>query len=287
MEALHALIPLLISISLAGLVLAVGLNATLTDILYVLRRPSELLRAILAVLVLPPIIAALVVALLPISPIVKAAIMVMAISPVPPLVPGKELAIGARKEYAYGLYVAMAALSIVSVPIVVAIASSLFGRDDHISAAAIAQSVFVTVLVPLALGLVIRRLAPALAKNVWRIVYKLSMVLVVLAFMPILIAMAGALAKLVGDGTLLAMGAVTLACLAVGHFLGGPDLRDRATLATAASVRHPGIAMSIAGSVFHEPQVSAAILLFLLWGIVVSTPYKFWIKRHSAPRAAH
>jgi BASS family bile acid:Na+ symporter len=287
MEALQAFIPLAITISLAGLVLAVGLHATLGDIFYVLRRPSQLFRGILAVLILPPIIAGIVVALLPLSPIVKAAIMVMAISPVPPLVPGKELAIGGRKEYAYGLYVAMALLSIVSVPLVFSIASSVFGRDDTISIASIARTVFIGVIVPLAIGLVIRRFAPDFAERTWSIIYKASMVLVLLAFLPILITSFGALTKLIGDGTLLAMGVVTAACLAIGHALGGPDLRDRATLATAASVRHPGIAMSIAGTVFHQPQVSAAILLFLLWGLVVSAPYKSWIKRGHSVRHAH
>ena len=289
MEALQTLVPILLTLSLAGLVLAVGLNSSRQDLLYVLTRPRLLFRAIASVMIIPPIVAGLLIALLPIDPIAKAGIMLMAISPVPPLVPGKQLGVGGRKNYAYGLYVAMALLTIISVPLVMGIISTLFDRNDHISIANIARTTLLGVLAPLAIGLAIRALAPDFASRAWGIVYKLSMLLVVLAFLPILIKVWPALQELVGNGTMLAMAAVSLVCLGVGHILGGPELRDRATLAIASSVRHPGIAMSLAGSLFADPRVSAAVLLFMLVGLVVSVPYVIWVKRHQHPpsMAAH
>lgn len=287
MEAVKTLIPLLITFSLAGLVLAVGLHSTRDDITYVLRRPGQLMRAILAVLVLPPVIAGIVVSLLPIAPIAKVAIMLMAISPVPPLVPGKELAVGGRKEYAYGLYVAMALLTLISVPILFAIAGAAFRLEDTPSIANIVIKVFLSVIIPLGLGLLIRRLAPAFAEKAWSIIYKLSMIVVLVAIVPILITSADNLMELVGNGTLFAMGIVALSCLAIGHFLGGPDRRDRATLAIAASTRHPGIAIAIAGAAFADPRIAAAIVLYLLWGLVLSLPYTRWIKRSHLAQPGH
>jgi BASS family bile acid:Na+ symporter len=283
MEALQALIPILLTLSLAGLVLAVGLNSSRQDILYVLTRPKPLFRAIASVLVIPPIVAGLLVSLLPIEPVAKAGIMLMAISPVPPLVPGKQIGVGARRSYAYGLYVAMALLTIVSVPLVLAITTAFFGRDDQVSVAAIARITFLGVLLPLAIGLAIKGMAPAFAARAWGIVYKISMLLVLLAFPPILIKVWPAAQELIGNGTLLAMGGVTIICMAVGHLLGGPELRDRATLAIASSVRHPGIAASIASTSFGDPRVSAAILLFMLVGLVLGVPYSMWVKRQKHP----
>jgi BASS family bile acid:Na+ symporter len=228
--------------------------------------------------VIPPIASGLLVAFLPLDPIVKAAIMLMAVSPVPPLVPGKELAIGGRKEYAYGLYVAMALLTLVSVPIVFAIASRAFGRADNVSFAVIAGAVIGGVLVPLALGMLIRRLAPALAERAWNIVFKISMLLVLPAFLPIVVVAGPALLEMVGDGTLFAMAAATVIALAAGHLLGGPDLCDRATLGIAASVRHPGIAMVVAAAAFDNPRITAGILLYLLVGLMIGAPYQAWIK---------
>src|SRR5215218_7513293 len=107
MEAIKQIIPLLLTLSLAGLVASVGLNSTRSDVLYVMRRPVLLVKAILAVDVIPPAVAIALTALLPLDPVVKAGIVLMSISPVPPLVPSQELGVGGRKEYAYGVYVAM------------------------------------------------------------------------------------------------------------------------------------------------------------------------------------
>jgi BASS family bile acid:Na+ symporter len=287
MDVLQALIPVLLTISLAGLILAVGLNAAKEDLFYVLFRPRLLFRSAAAVLIIPPLVAGLLIAFAPLPPVARAGILLMAISPVPPLVPGKELAAGGRKNYAYGLYVAMALLTIISVPAVMAIATTLFGRSDFISVGAIARMVFIGVLLPMALGLVIRAMAPAFAHKWWNRVYRISMVLVLVTFLPIAITAWPAVMSLVGNGTVLAMVIVTVVTLVVGHLLGGPETRDRATLAVASSVRHPGIAMSIAAANFNDPKVTAAILLYLLVGMVVSAPYIVWMNREPPSRAAH
>jgi BASS family bile acid:Na+ symporter len=82
------------------------------------------------------------------------------------------------------------------------------------------------------------------------------------------------------------MALVIVIALGGGHLLGGPDLEDRATLAIASSVRHPGIAMMLANANFADKRITAAVLLFLLVGMVVGIPYKRWIKRTSAARSA-
>ncbi len=282
MQALLQIVPILVALSLAGLVLAVGLNSSPGDLRYVLVRPKALVRAILAVLVIPPIAAGVLLPTLPLPTAVKAAVMLMAISPVPPLVPGKELAVGGRKAYAYGLYVAMALLTVVSVPAVLAIVARIFDRDVTIPWAAITRTVLIGVLIPLAIGCAIRRLAPTLAERSWRLVYRLSLALVLLAFAPVLVIAWPSVIEQIGNGAVAVIALVTLIALAGGHLLGGPALGDRATLAVASSVRHPGIAVMIAGASGMDRSVTAAVLLFLLVGLVVSLPYTVWVKRRGA-----
>ncbi len=282
---LKELIPILLTLSLAGLVVTVGLNSARGDLVYVLQRPLLLLKAFIAVDVIPPIAAILLVLALPLEPAVKAGIVLMAISPVPPLVPGQQLGVGARKEYAYGIYVAMALLTIIVVPVVFAIASEVFGRDDRVSFVTIGATVLKGVLTPLAIGLLVRQLWPGLAAKLAPWMYKLSMLLVLLAFVPIIASVWPAMMNLVGNGTLLAMNILILIALAAGHLLGGPDPTDRATLAIASSVRHPGIAMMLANANFADKRVTAAILLFLLVGLVIGMIYKTWVRRSSAGRA--
>ena len=63
--------------------------------------------------------------------------------------------------------------------------------------------------------------------------------------------------------------------------------RQRATLAVASSVRHPGIAMLIANTTFGDKRVTAAVLLYLLVSMVVGALYQAWFKhRYPAARPA-
>jgi BASS family bile acid:Na+ symporter len=284
MEFIKQALPLFLALSLAGLVLSVGLDASRDDVLLVLRKPRQLLKAILAVNVVPPLAAGLLIAFLPLAPVVKAGIMLMAIAPAPPLVPAQELKVGGRKEYAYGVYVAMALLTIVTVPLVLAAAARAFGSDASITVAKMAQTVLIGVLAPLALGMAIRRFAPAFARRAAPIVNKLSLVLVVLAFLPIVATIWPDIVGLVGNGTLLAMVAVAAITLTGGYLLGGPVHEDRATLGVASAIRHPGIAMMIANSAFQDHRVTAAVLLYLLIGFVAVMVYRVWLKR-STPHA--
>lgn len=286
MEALKQILPLLLTASLAGLVLTVGLQARPGDLIYVLRRPKLLAKAVLAVAVIPPVAAAALIWFLPLDPVVKAGIMLMAMSPVPPLVPGQELGLGARKEYAYGVYVAMALLTFVTVPLAFDLAARLFGHDRTIPFNLIGQTLLTGVLAPLAVGLAINRLAPTLAARAAPWIYKLSLLLVVLVFLPIVASVWPPIERLIGNGTILAMIVLTFITLVGGHLLGGPDPVDRGTLAIASSVRHPGIAMLIANTAFTDKRITAAVLLFLLVSMVVGTLYKVWFKRRLKLAAA-
>lgn len=284
MPDLAHLLPVLISLSLAAMVLAVGLDATLDDLLYLFRHPRRLLKAFLAISVVVPAAAVAAVLILPISPASKAGIVIMAIAPVPPLAPGKQLKFGGRKAYVYGLYVTFALLAVVIVPCTVAILDVIFGKSLIVSAWSIARMVLASVLLPLALGMAARAAAPKLAAALLRAVRPLSMLLLVVAFVPMLIAAWPGMASITGDGTALAIVLVVAAGLAAGHLLGGPEREDRVALALAAATRHPGIALMIAKSV-GDKHVTAAVLLFMMVGLVVALPYQIWVK--PKPRPPH
>jgi len=282
MEVVKQLIPLVFTVSLAGIVVSIGAQSTIDDLLYLVRRPLSLLKAVLAVNVIVPIAAAVLIALFPaISPPAKAGIMLMAISPVPPLAPGNEMKVGARKEYAYGLYVALIALAVVIVPLSVAILDRYYPVELTMPPGALLRSVALTVLLPLLAGLALRRVAPAFAERAAPIIEKIAMILVVLAFLLMLTAMAPAMLGLIGNGAILVVVLVVAVALVASHLLAGPDPRDKGALAMAASTRHPGIAMMIAGANFQDPRITAAILGFLVVGMLATLPYKAWMKKRA------
>ena len=276
---LQQLIPLVVTLSLAGLVMAVGLEATPRELLSLFRQPLRLARAVLAVNVIVPVAAAILVGLFPLSPVVKMGILVMAVSPVPPLVPGKGLKAGGDRVYALSLYASLVLLSIVIVPATVAILAHIYGSSVSVSPLQIAENVAIGVVAPLLAGLALHAVAPAFSEKVAPTLRRLSMLVVLLIVIPVIVSLWPAISTLAGDGALLAMALTSAAGLAAGHLLGGPGLGDRGALAQTAVTRHPGIAILIANAAGGDKRVTAAVIAFMLVGLLVAIPYQVWLGR--------
>jgi BASS family bile acid:Na+ symporter len=89
----------------------------------------------------------------------------------------------------------------------------------------------------------------------------------------ILIAVSGGMWKLVGNGTLAAMVALTFAAILVGHLFGGPANGQRAALGLSRASPHPAIAKAIASRNFAGEHLAiAAILLFAIVSTIASRP---------------
>src|SRR5262245_30258178 len=283
----QSLVRLTLTSSLLLLVFALGLRATFADATYVLRRPAMILRGFLAMGVIVPVAAGVLAALFDLHLPVKIALLALAVAPVPPILPSKQLKLGGRAGYVYGLLVAAALAAIVVVPLAIEVLGWLFSRETHIGAGSVARIVGTTVLLPLAAGLAGGRVAPALAARAAPWVARIANVLLLVSVLVVVAGTWRGMWSLVGNGTVLAMAAVQVVGLAAGHWLGGPDPDNRTTLAIAASMRHPGIALAIVRLNFpDEPLVPAALLLFILVNVVVTLPYGLWRRRVHAVGAA-
>jgi len=283
---LATLISIAIRASICLIVFGLALNASPQDALYLFRRPRQLLRSLLAMNVIMPLFAAALAAAFDLNPAVKIALIALAVSPVPPVLPKKQLKAGGQASYAVGLLVAAALLAIVFVPVAVELLGSAFGTPAHVSVAAIARLVFSTVLAPLAAGIVVRRATPRIAERLAQPISLLATVLLVASILPIVFTVWPAMVSLVGNGTIVAIVAFTLAGLAAGHLLGGSNPDDRAVLALATASRHPGVALAIASTNFPgQKLVPAALLLYLIVSALVSIPYVIWRQRQQGGMA--
>lgn len=279
MEILKELIPIAIQVSLFLIVLSVGLDASADDASYLLKRPALLVRSYVAIAVIVPIFATLLTMSLPLSRTAKIGILLMAVSPLPPLVPGKEIRLGERKPYVYGLLVAVSLLSVVMVPLSIVILSAVFHEYVSISMHAVWGLVLKSVFLPLAIGMLIHRIAPQRAERAAPLTGKIANIVLIVSVLPVLFAIWPAVVHLIGNGTIVAIIAVVVVGILGGHMLGGPDPRDRAALAIASASRHPGIALLIGVANFQEPDIKAAILLFLIVELLTVLPYQAWHKR--------
>jgi len=255
-------------------VLALGMSARLTDAIHVLRRPGLFLRCLLAMGVIMPLFAVGLGIAFDLHPVVKVALVAIAVSPVPPLLPRKQLTAGGDGSEAVGLLATAAVLSIVTIPVAITAVGRALGKETHVPMVSIASIVASSVLAPLGIGMAIRFFAPRAATRLARPAAALGALLLLASAVPILFAMTPAILARIGDGTLVALAAFSVVGLVVGHLLGGPNPERRTVLALSTASRHPAIAMTIADASFVEKRaVVATIVLYLLVSALVSIAY--------------
>jgi BASS family bile acid:Na+ symporter len=279
---LAALVGLAVRGSIVLIVVSLGLRATQEDALYLFRRPRQLVRSLLAMNVVMPVVALGLAAAFDLGVPVEAILVALAVSPVPPILPKKQLKAGGRASYAVGLLVVAALLAIVFVPLAVEMLGWAFAREAHVPASTVARVVGITVLLPLAAGIVVRRVAPALAERIAGPVSLGATVLLTVVALLLLVHSWSAAVALIGNGRVLAIAAFVVIGLLAGHLLGGPDPEDRTVLALSTASRHPGVALAIATTTFpDEKLMTGAVLLYLLVSGVVSLPYLKWQRRQA------
>jgi bile acid:Na+ symporter, BASS family len=276
------IIGLVIQVSLITIVFCVALNTQRGDIVSLLRRPGLWLRSVLAMNILMPIVAAFLAGIFALNRQLEVALVALAVSPVPPILPNKMIRAGASRSYSVALLALSAAVSIVLIPLMIGLVAKAFGHDVLVPPRTVFKVVAISVLVPLVAGALVRELAPNLAVKLSRPLALVASILLLVAFVPALVVAWPELTKQMGNFTLVAIAVLTLTGLLVGHMLGGPDPRDRTALALATASRHPGVAIAVAGIVTPgDKSAVMMVLLAFLAGIVVTAPYTHWRQKKS------
>jgi BASS family bile acid:Na+ symporter len=261
-----------IQFSMAVIVFCVALSASGEDLACV-RRPGFLLRSVFAMNVVMPLFAVAIALLFDLKHGVEIALIALALSPVPPFLPMRQLKAGGAYSSIIGLMVATSLFSLLFVPAAAWILNRAFGSSIDVSAGSIAVIVGTSVLLPIAGGAVFRSIAPFTAKRIARPLSIAAGCLLALSFIPVLVLEWRAVIALIGNFTLLAIVAFVAAGLAAGHLLGGPNPDDRSVLALATASRHPAIAIMLLRDSPERDSALAAILLALILGLVVAGPY--------------
>ena len=268
-------------------VFAIGLQATFADATFLFRRPGQLLRAFLSMNVLMPLVALAIAAPFDLHPAVKIALVVISVSPTPPILPKKALKTGGKDDYTIGLLVAAAVLSIIVIPVTLEIFEKITGVPLAMQSGSVALLVLTTILAPLLVGMAVRKIAPAIADRAAKPIGVLASVLLILSALPVLIGMAPTVFSFIGDGKVLSLAAFALAGFIIGHLLGGPEPENRPVLALATASRHPAVALAIAHANFpNQKLTAAAVFLYVIISAILSALYLAWDKRQRAGSAS-
>jgi len=268
-----ATILLVLKLSIVSLIFAIGLGSTPADLTNLWRRPTQLLRSLLAMYVLVPVAALSAVRILPLGVAVETAMLVLAISAGAPMLPRKLMKIG-REGYVFSLVVTSSLLAVVAVPAWLAVIGPLFGRESTVEPRAVALVIAKAFLAPLLVGMLLRWPLSKVAERLSDWILGAAGAALTVAGLALL-ALHGNLLLEVGWIPLLSLVGMTVVALAIGHAVGGPDPGDRTALAVCCSTRHVGIAM-LAASTVPGPRVAVLVLAYVLASAVVSIPYLRW-----------
>ena len=278
------LIVLALQVSIIGTVFSFGLNTTHADFRYLFGRPSLLFRSLLAVLIITPLMAIVLVQVFEFQRAAEIALVALAISPLPPLLPRKESRVAGNASYGLALMALLALLSIVTLPISIKVLEQVVvGRPLNVPTAAIARMVSVAVLLPLLVGMTVRATLPAVAERIEPVITLVAKILLTLAAVALFAGLWRAILGAIGGGAIAGMVAFVVVALAIGDLLGQPEREHSIVLALSAASHHPAIALAIVSANVPNEQFAGTILLYLLVNLVFGGLYIAW--RHRSARS--
>lgn len=286
--AVDKIINLLVTVTLIQMMVTIGLGVTVAQVVSVARNPRLLAGAALANYVAVPLIAVGLLLAFRAPGLVAAGFMMTAVCPGAPYGPPFTGMAKGNVPMAVGLMVLLAASSAILAPILLhgLLPMTSGGARLDIDVSKMVETLLVTQLVPLVVGMAVRAWRPALAEALAGPARRVSLVLNLAAF-GFILAVQGHLLfgiSLAGFGGMLLL---ALLSVAVGWLLGRHEEGGRAAMAFSTGVRNVGVSLVIATASFPgTPAVTAALAYALFQTIALALLAAAWGKGAGRPATA-
>lgn len=247
--------------------LSMGLELTIDQLVNSLKKQRLMANSLILNLAVIPLLAYLLVLVFPLEAGYTAGILLIAIAPGAPF--GPKIAEISESDIAFasGLMAVLGFVSVVTIPITVALLMPGNVAPDPLG---IAWLVFAVQLAPLVLGLAVDVRFPSLADRLYPPIQRLSNYSFAFLIVLLLVVYIDEIFLLIGTGTLLISAVLVAAALLLGYIFGGPTRDTREVLATTTAARNAAIALFIATTSFTDPSVLTVVLAFSFIGVVAS-----------------
>jgi BASS family bile acid:Na+ symporter len=233
---------------------------------YLWARPGLLIKSLLSVDVLVPLIAIAVIILVRPAKATAIGLLILAASPVAPMVLKKISQAGGNREYALSLHVALASLAIVTTPVTIALLSDLAGLDLKVDPFAVAGQVGVSVLLPIIAGLIVGGLIPAAARRIIRPLETISDIITAIVVIVVL---------LFTYQTILTMDIASYVAIAflAGHLMAWGRPEEQTTLALESATRNIGLSLLIASAFTTLDKALPVLIPYLIISAIIGLIY--------------
>lgn len=263
------------NVSLVMTMLCAGMGGIYGDRTYLSCRRGLLVRSLVSMLVLQPAFAAWLGYAFGLTTATKIALLGLAISPMPPILPSGLMKVRGSRSFEVALAFVVAVATIATVPASLWAFYWLLDVPPRINYLTVALFVGLNILLPVAAGFVGRRLSAETTKRAVTLLTIGALSILALVLVALLLRSRPAIPSIVGTGPISAIVLMAVAGLGIGHMCGGPARKNRRVLAMATATRHPALAISLASvaSPADERVAGVVIAFTVLVAGVAAIPY--------------
>ena len=266
----ESLLKLVMPVAVLMLMVSVGMSLDVRELLANWRRLTPVLwaRLLLATFLVPPACALVLGTVLPIGLPALAGLFLVAVAPGAPLMTRGAAKRGFNMQMAASYQVWGALLTPLMIPLLVAVASWIYGHGIWLSPLKLVKVVALQQFAPLLAGLALVHGWPRVANRLQRPLNLLGNLLLTVGLLGLLWKLGPALRQ-VSPWVAVAALLLAVVCMAAGLLLLGRGSATVHTLAVSNVNRHVGLAMLLSGQDFHNPRMVPAIAAYALAALLV------------------
>ena len=255
-----------------------GLGISAGELRLIWRRPGLMARGLFSVLVAVPAVALLVTRFLDLPWFVEIGLVLMAISPGAPIALRRSLGAGGHRAFAPSLQICVALFAVISMPLSIAALNELYAGRASITPWSVAKQVLIAQLLPLTLGMTLRRFRRPMAERIEPRLARIGNLLIIVLLAAVLIDV-WEVTMDAGVRVWPSIALITVGALALGHWLGGPEPATRTAVAITSALRNAGLALLVATLNSAPPAVTGTVLAYVLVSALLVVPYIMWRRR--------
>ena len=268
MELIQQAVPFAMLAFVLSSMVAMGLGLTAAQIVAPLRNTRLVVLSLLANFVFMPLGALALASALRLDPPLRVGLLLLGLASGAPFLPKLAQLAKGHLAFAVGAMVLLMVVTVGYLPLVL----PLFVPGISVDPVAIARSLFLLMLLPLAVALAVRARFPLVAARSKPLLDRVSTLSLILLTLLIVVANVSNVLSIFGTRGILAGLAFIALGFGIGWFLGGPDVETRRVLALGTAQRNIAAALVVAGQSFSDPKVVVMVVVVAIVGLLVLMP---------------
>jgi BASS family bile acid:Na+ symporter len=272
------LVDLIILVFVVSSVLGVGLSLTVSEIMAPLRRVRLVALSLLANFVVVPAVAVAITKVMSLSEPAAVGLILLGAAAGAPFLPKLVEVAKGDLAFSVALMVLLMIGSLAYLPLVL----PLLLPGVSVNSRKIAESLLVTMILPLGVGLCLKALRESLAVRLRPLMGRLSNISLLIALVLISAMNSQRLLEMVSTRAIPAVALFVGVSFGAGYVLGGFDRDARPVLGLGTAARNFPAALLVGGQNFDDPNVAILVLVAALLSLLILVP----LARASARRRA-